>query len=241
MKKSKILLVIMLAVALIFGGYKVFAEDEVTTTADGTTTERTPVSVILFRGEGCPHCEEALEWFDSIEEEYGQYFDLEKYEVWYDEDNAALMEKVANYLGESVDGVPYIIIGTHTYSGFAADYEEGILSDIMDEYNKNLEERVNVVYNVQNGVEPEKEKDNSTAIIFILFVLAVVAFVIFARNGQDSAKLDMDKHDSREIYEDVEDEELKKKTSNTKKETKTESKTKTTTKSKKSTKKSSRK
>ena len=245
MKKTKFLLVIMLVVAFVFGGYKVLAEDEVTTTGEEvTTTERTPATVIIFRGEGCPHCEEALQWFDSIEAEYGQYFDLETYEVWNDTENAELMEKVGNYLGETPDGVPYIIIGTKTFSGFAESYEEDIKSSIMEEYNKNLEERVNVVANVKNGVAPTKEKDNTTAIIFILFVLAIVAFVIFARNGQDTAKIDLDKNDSKDTIEDEEDEEEiveKKHTSNNKKESKSDENRKTTSKSKKTTKKSSKK
>lgn len=244
MKKSKILLVILLVVSLIFGGYKVNAEDEVTTT--GASTERTPVSVIIFRGEGCPHCEEALEWFDSIEAEYGQYFDLEKYEVWYDTNNADLMNQVADYLGESVDGVPYIIIGTKTFSGFAQSYADQIISAIMDEYNKNLEERVNVIENIQNGVELEKEKDNSTAIIFVLVIIAVIAFVIFARNGQNETKIELEKKNVAEVIEDDEEVEEKKKSSNSKKESKTEkeaetvkktSNKKTTTKSKKTKKK----
>ena len=255
MKKAKFLLVIMLVVAFIFGGYKVLAEEEVTTTGEEnttTTTERTPMTVIMFRGEGCPHCEEALEWFDSIEGEYGQYFDLETYEVWNNQENAELMDKVAEYLGESPDGVPYIIIGKKTYSGFAQSYAEDIKKDIMNEYNKNLEERINVVYNVQNGVELEKEKDNSTAIIFILFVLAVVAFIIFARNGQDPAKIELEKKadkeeilvDDEEDEEEVEEKTSKKQKTNNKKEEKEEKKeknTKVTSKSKKSTKKSSKK
>ena len=74
------------------------------------------ITVYVFRGEGCPHCEEALEFFDELsqDEEYKDIFKLVTYEVWYDEENQTLMKSVADALGEDVSGVPYIIIGTKT-------------------------------------------------------------------------------------------------------------------------------
>ena len=59
--------------------------------------ESKKINVYIFRGEGCPHCEEALEFFDSLEkdEEYSKYYNLVKYEVWNNKDNAKLMEEVA--------------------------------------------------------------------------------------------------------------------------------------------------
>lgn len=238
MKKTKILLVILLVVSFIFGGYKVNAENEEVTTT-GASTERTPVPVIVFHGETCPHCHEAFEWFDSIEGEYGQYFDLVKYEVWNDESNAALMNEVASYLGETPEGVPYIIIGTKTFSGFTQSYSDQIISAIMEEYNKNLEERVNVIENIQNGVELKKEKDNSTAIIFCLVVIALIAFVIFARNGQNETKIELEKKNVAEVIEDdeeVEEKTEKSKSSNSKKESKSEKATDKKTNTKKTTK-----
>lgn len=34
-------------------------------------------------------------WFESIKEEYGSFFEIKEYEIWYNEDNANLMEKGA--------------------------------------------------------------------------------------------------------------------------------------------------
>ena len=59
-----------------------------------------PIKVYIFKGETCGYCARALAFFESIEEEYGKYFDLVQYEVWYDENNKALMDAVANYFGE---------------------------------------------------------------------------------------------------------------------------------------------
>ena len=42
--------------------------------------ESKKINVYIFRGEGCPHCEEALEFFDSLEkdEEYSKYYNMKK-------------------------------------------------------------------------------------------------------------------------------------------------------------------
>jgi len=93
------------------------------------------VVVYLFRGEGCSHCSEAEEWLDSIKDEYGNMFIVKDYEVWYNKDNAELMENVADSRGEDVRGVPYIIIGKKSWNGFTSLYEDEMLSEIKRVYS----------------------------------------------------------------------------------------------------------
>ena len=212
MKKIKVIVFAVLLMAVAFLGFKVNAEGEEEVTTTGS--ERTPIHVIIFHGETCPHCQEALEWFDSIEEEYGQYFDLEKYEVWNDQENSELMSKVANYLGEEAEGVPYIIIGTKTFSGFAQSMSQDIIDAIMTEYNKNVEERINVVTNVKGNIPLDEKTDNTATIVFIIAVVVIVAFVIFARNGQDTAEINADGQEEeveevKEVKREVKHEEKK--------------------------------
>ena len=88
------------------------------------------VAVYLFRGEGCPHCEEAMEWFNSIKEDYGNLYVLIDYETWYNEENASLMSKVAESRGDSGMGVPYIVIGDNSWEGFTDSYKEEIINQI---------------------------------------------------------------------------------------------------------------
>jgi thiol-disulfide isomerase/thioredoxin len=92
--------------------------------------------VYLFRGEGCPHCQEAEEWFESIEKEYGNMFIIKDYEVWYNDDNAKFMQDVATSRGEEVNGVPYIIIGDKSWKGFTNSYENEMLEEIKKVYNE---------------------------------------------------------------------------------------------------------
>jgi thiol-disulfide isomerase/thioredoxin len=97
-----------------------------------------PVNVYIFSGNGCSYCESALDFFDSIEEEYGDYFNLINYEVWYNEENSSLMYKVAEHFGDDLSGVPYIVIGDVTFQGYSESYDEDIISAIKSQYkNRN--------------------------------------------------------------------------------------------------------
>ena len=100
------------------------------------TKEDGEVAVYFFRGEGCPHCQEAEEWFESIEEEYGDLFEIVDYEVWHSQENSDLMEAVAKSRGDSASGVPYIIIGDKSWEGFKNDYGPEMLDEIKSIYEK---------------------------------------------------------------------------------------------------------
>ena len=144
MGKLKYLVILFAAVLLL--PMTVFAVDEEVVAENPEATETTgaedskEVNLYFFRGEGCPHCEEAEQWFQSIEEEYGSYFKVVDYETWYNEDNAALMQKVAEARGETAEGVPYIIIGDKSWSGFTESYEQEILDQITSVYAQDVSE-----------------------------------------------------------------------------------------------------
>ena len=98
--------------------------------------ENGKVVIYFFRGEGCPHCEEAEEWFESIKSEYGNMFIIADYETWYDEENADFMKRVAESRDEEAMGVPYIIIGDKSWMGFTSVYENEMLEEIKNVYSE---------------------------------------------------------------------------------------------------------
>lgn len=179
MKKLKYLFVLLLAILVL--PVVVYAEGEETT----DTSEAKEVNVYLFRGEGCPHCQEAEEWFQSIEEEHGYKFKVVDYETWYDEDNAALMQKVAEAKGEQANGVPYIIVGNKSWNGFTSEYGEEILAEIDAEYAKADADRYDIMKLLPNGVKKEEKKSNDVLVlILILVVVGGVCFGVYkARNN----------------------------------------------------------
>lgn len=230
MKKLKYLFVVF--VAFLAMPFMVFADDtEATPTPTPAETEETPskVNVYLFRGEGCPHCEEMLEFFDSIEEEFGQYYTMNTYEVWYNQDNADLMEEVAEKLGVSVTGVPFLVIGDQTWNGYASSYDAEIEAKILSEYNSDSR------YDVMTAEEPKA--NNVAAVLIVVAVVGVIGGIVYVlrastgdtvedteeENRSESKKQPVVDDEDEDDVEEEKEEEVKPK-KQTKKNTKSASK-----------------
>ena len=181
-------LVVLLAIFLIMP-FAVFAEEEASNNDENTTEEASSndnsdskkVNVYFFRGEGCSHCAEAEEWFDSIKEEYSEYYNLIDYEVWYNTDNSDLMQKVADARGEEAEGVPYIIIGDKSWNGFDSSYEEDMFNQIKSVYAQDVKDRYDIMTLLTDS--KTSKKDSNASDILVLLAIIVVAggigFVIY--------------------------------------------------------------
>lgn len=99
------------------------------------TKESKKTNLYFFWGNGCPHCEEEFNFLKSIEEEYGEYFNLYRFEVWYDKNNASLLELFATTMGDKVTGVPYTIIGNKSFIGFSEKYHQEFIKAITNYEN----------------------------------------------------------------------------------------------------------
>ena len=185
MKKIKYL---VLALAFfMFVPFIAFAEENVeeTTTEEVETTEESEateatneVNVYLFRGQGCPHCEEAEEWFKSIEEEHGSKFKIVDYETWYNEDNKEIFRNVLKARNEYVSdeeslGVPYIVVGNKSWNGFSEDYSAEILDTINSEFAKEEKDRYDIMKYV-DSTSNKKEESSSNDAVALLLILVVV-------------------------------------------------------------------
>lgn len=138
------------------------------------------VNVYIFRGSTCSHCFEAIDHFASIYKDEGKYFNVKTYEVWANEDNNELMEKVAKKLGDEVSGVPYIVVGKKSWSGYAASYDEEIMSTIKSEYNK--DKKNDVVKSLTNESNNSSIAGDIIAVIIIVLVVIGITFgIIMAR------------------------------------------------------------
>lgn len=218
MKKIKLLLVALISVVLLPLSINAASNEKIT--------------VHIFRGEGCGYCKAALSFFDSIKEEYGQYYELEEHEVWYDEDNATLMSNVAAYFNEEVNGVPYIIIGDKTFQGYTESYNDEIKQAIKDAYDSGkFEDRVKQVQNgtatTSNTSKKDKDKDSNTTTIIIIAV-ALVGFVALFYFARDNGTEEIEVKEEKKVEEVKVEPEVKKETA-PKKTTKTTTSKKTTT------------
>lgn len=96
------------------------------------------VNIYLFWGNGCPHCEEFLNFLEE-NEDYKDLYNLNTFEVWYNQDNYNLMNKFANSLDEDISSVPFIVIGTKTFVGFGETNKEEILNTIKEQHNNSYD------------------------------------------------------------------------------------------------------
>lgn len=144
------------------------------------------INVYIFYGDGCPHCHRAFEFFDSIEEEYGKYYKLVKFETWYSSSNNKMMFEVAEKLGTDTEnlGVPYIIIGDKTFVGYSEAYDDDIKKSIVDAYeNDDYEDKVKPIITERNN---ETKKTiymacGSVSALLLITIINLVSRKVFAK------------------------------------------------------------
>ena len=159
---------------------------EVTSGETEVQEEDNRVKIYFFRGEGCPHCADAEEFLNSIEEEYGQYYKILDYETWYNSDNAALLQKVGEARNEEISGVPYILIGDKSWSGYDDSFADEIKDTIKSEYEKAVADRYDIANYVDftnaagNVTEAAKKSNDAMVLIIILLAVAGITYGVVA-------------------------------------------------------------
>jgi cytochrome c biogenesis protein CcdA/glutaredoxin len=106
----------------------------------GATSESSPepptdaVSLVLFYGEGCPHCDRAKQFLDGLEVRWPELV-VERLEVWNDATNRETFEEVLAGLGEDPRAVPTMVVADQVWVGFsdtiAADVES-VVAALID-------------------------------------------------------------------------------------------------------------
>ncbi len=128
--------------------------------------ENDKITLYLFHGDGCPHCSDEQDFLESIKDDY-KNLEIVLYEVWYNESNALLLEKIEKVFDINRSGVPTTVIGKTVITG----YNEARASTIkraIKFYQEN--EYVDVVKKIEDGsiedeliqseVDQEIEKTN---------------------------------------------------------------------------------
>ncbi len=182
MKIFKFLIILFVGILLIPN--TVFAEES-------KEEENQKVNIYFFYGDGCGYCASAEEFFESIQEEYGNKFNLVMYETWNDTDNAELMDAVADARKEEPQGVPYIIIGDQSWQGYDSTYNDEIIDKIEAEYKVAVDNRYDIM-NYVDGIDPtissneESYAGDIAAVIAILLVVSGVGLGIWYARSKAS-------------------------------------------------------
>lgn len=127
------------------------------------------VTVNLFRGEGCPHCAAEEKYLESLEKIYGDEIEIKTYEVWYNEENSNLLEKVKEKLDYDTSGVPFTVIGSTAIIGYndsiSAEIKKTIDASLADE---NYEDVVSLIKEGKDITKKEEKKETEKKTIPIL-------------------------------------------------------------------------
>lgn len=150
--KNKVKYILFLLIAIIFSVTTVNAK------------ENDNITIYFFHGDGCPHCSEEDKFLSSLDNKY-ENIEIIKYEVWYNDENALLLNKVKDALNINSNGVPVTIIGTTPIVG----YSEATASKIERAINYYQKETYqDVIVQIQNNTykyeteNKEEIKDNFT-------------------------------------------------------------------------------
>lgn len=157
------------------------------------------VTIYMFRGNTCPHCEEALEYLKNHEEEVPKDIKFITYEVYNNSKNNTLLqniEKKLNFAEDDIGSIPLFIVGNEYKLGYSSasdlkqifnlaetaknsdNYEDIVAKEIKDSKLK------------VSGVSLEKliggPNKVVTAIVFGVFGLIVLGFgamILFSRKN----------------------------------------------------------
>lgn len=76
-----------------------------------------PVELILFYGQGCPHCAAEIEFLGTLVEEFPE-LEIQAYEVYDNEANRTYFAERMAALGHEPSGVPTTIVGERVWVGY---------------------------------------------------------------------------------------------------------------------------
>ena len=169
-------------------------------------TNHEKIKVYIFRGDGCPHCEDFLNYFNVNIHEYTDYFEIVAFESWKDAANVKLRKKINDLFSieeKRETTVPLIIVGNwHTF-GFSDTLGETIINKALEEYqNDNYEdvvsnlitdqelestpetlqeacekENIKVIQSEEEIIETEKAKNNKNGMFLVIVFGALVGIV----------------------------------------------------------------
>jgi thiol-disulfide isomerase/thioredoxin len=141
MNKRALILVLALMVAFSasFQLYSLASAD------DGTQPAADDVKLLLFWGDGCPHCADEKVFLEGLQDRHPLLV-IEQYEVWSSPENRARLQDIAKEMGFEPQYVPVTIVGDQYWVGFseiiAEEIEQAVTAGIE---NLPVEARANII------------------------------------------------------------------------------------------------
>lgn len=93
-----------------------------------------PPPLILFWGDGCPHCEAEWEFLTELTADFPD-LDVIDYEVWHSETNRRILTEMLAERGEVPSSVPTTIFGDRMWVGFSDTTARQIAAAVESEFD----------------------------------------------------------------------------------------------------------
>lgn len=182
---KKIILVMLLALSIVL--------------PSNTYASENKIKIYLFRGDTCPHCEEALEYLNEHKDKIEGY-ELVTYETWENDANSRLLKAVdakLNITGNDIGSVPLFVVGDKYIMGYknsstidevlnyAKEIKEDEYKDIVEEAANELKSTESLKFKALglNDIFPEPNPIVNIIIysVFGLLIIGFVCMIAFSR------------------------------------------------------------
>lgn len=108
------------------------------------------INIDFFYGNGCPVCAREEKFLEEIEKKYD--VKINKYETWYNEENAKLLDETKEKYNTTGRGVPYTVVEDSAFLGFNTTISSQIEDKIKSISNDN---------NVNNDDKNDQKEDKT--------------------------------------------------------------------------------
>jgi len=141
------------------------------------------VTTYFFFGKGCPHCAQMEPFLDNLKKTYPS-LEIKKFEVYFNQTNRDLFEKVAKAYNTKVQGVPALFIDNKVIFGYNNEiaqelekkvnqcFKEGCISpeDVLKVNEKNI--------SIKKEDFSKSEYKNTQEGLSIFIILILLFFVL---------------------------------------------------------------
>ncbi len=154
------LLIFFLIIVLIVDGFFVFhnitgkAIDN--SSLNDSNSQSGEVCLVYFYGEGCPHCAGLKSFLEDMQEKYPS-LKVKGYEIYLNNENRKLFEKMADAFGTEIRGVPTSFIDEKVIVGYSSSIGESIEQEIQKCLKKGAKNPLDKI-----GQSPSKEMTEIT-------------------------------------------------------------------------------
>lgn len=135
------------------------------------------VILFMFYGQGCPHCGKIELFLDEMEEKYPT-LKVERYEVYNNQENRELFQKISEAFDTEIKGVPTVFINAKVIVGFSNYLGESIENEIKrclkEECKSPMDEHTDETIHIEGDSSPA-EKPDETGIVEKLTIPAVIS------------------------------------------------------------------